>query len=63
MAHKETFTLNMICQFCQRRVRKHLSFVVCPHQDLKGYTLSHGDCWFAHRVPVREMTEGECDHA
>jgi hypothetical protein len=30
---------------------------------LKGYSVSHEDCWFAHRVPVREMTEGECDHA
>lgn len=44
MAHKETFTLNMIYQFCQRRVRKYLSFVVCPHQDLKGYPVSHEDC-------------------
>jgi hypothetical protein len=56
VAHKETFTLPMICSLCQKRVRKPMVFVVSPHPDMKGYAVAHEACWMAHQEPVRDMT-------
>jgi hypothetical protein len=36
-----------------------MTFVVCPNQDLKGYSVSHEDCWMEHQEPARDMTGQE----